>query len=216
MHWVAYRPGSVTCPPAKRGCSDSPNISFGVPWSSQTGAHESTLAVPFTHNRSEEEVMSAFKYNRLDKNNAAVLLVDHQSGLISLVRDFRPRVQEQCAGRSRTAPNTSSCHHSHDQLRRRPQRAAGPGAERDVPRRALHRPPRQHQRVGQRGFRQGDQATGRKKLIIAGVVTKVCVAFPALSALAEGFDVFVVTDARAPSTRPVGRRGRAWKPPARR
>ena len=28
-------------------------------------------------------------------------------------------------------------------------------------------------------------------LIIAGVVTEVCVAFPALSALAEGFDVFV-------------------------
>ena len=37
--------------------------------------------------------------------------------------------------------------------------------------------------------------TGRKQLIIAGVVTEVCVAFPALSALEEGFDVFVVTDA---------------------
>ncbi|WP_235155715.1 isochorismatase family protein, partial [Pseudomonas viridiflava] len=34
----------------------------------------------------------------------------------------------------------------------------------------------------------------RKQLIIAGVVTDVCVAFPTLSALAEGFDVFVVTD----------------------
>ena len=34
-----------------------------------------------------------------------------------------------------------------------------------------------------------------KQLIIAGVVTEVCVAFPALSALQEGFDVFVVTDA---------------------
>ena len=39
------------------------------------------------------------------------------------------------------------------------------------------------------------KATGRKQLIIAGVVTEVCVAFPALSALAEGFEVFVVTDA---------------------
>jgi nicotinamidase-related amidase len=37
--------------------------------------------------------------------------------------------------------------------------------------------------------------TGRKQLIIAGVVTEVCVAFPALSAIAEGYDVFVVTDA---------------------
>ncbi len=29
-------------------------------------------------------------YNRLDKDNAAVLLVDHQTGLLSLVRDFDP------------------------------------------------------------------------------------------------------------------------------
>ena len=32
-------------------------------------------------------------------------------------------------------------------------------------------------------------------IIIAGVVTDVCVAFPTLCALDEGFDVFVVTDA---------------------
>jgi len=31
-----------------------------------------------------------FKYNRLDKNNAAVLLVDHQSGLCNIVGDFSP------------------------------------------------------------------------------------------------------------------------------
>ena len=29
-------------------------------------------------------------YNRLDKDNAAVLLVDHQAGLLSLVRDIDP------------------------------------------------------------------------------------------------------------------------------
>ncbi len=32
----------------------------------------------------------SFKYNRLDKDNAAVLLVDHQTGLLSLVRDQDP------------------------------------------------------------------------------------------------------------------------------
>jgi hypothetical protein len=32
--------------------------------------------------------MSGFTYNRLDKNNAAVLLVDRQTGLFSLVKDF--------------------------------------------------------------------------------------------------------------------------------
>lgn len=44
-------------------------------------------------------------------------------------------------------------------------------------------------------FVKAIKATGRKQIIIAGVVTDVCVAFPTLSALAEGFDVFVVTDA---------------------
>src|SRR5690606_13179993 len=44
-------------------------------------------------------------------------------------------------------------------------------------------------------FVKAIKATGKKQLIIAGVVTEVCVAFPALSALEEGFDVCVVTDA---------------------
>lgn len=37
--------------------------------------------------------------------------------------------------------------------------------------------------------------TGRKQLIIAGLWTEVCVAMPAIQAAAEGYDVFVVTDA---------------------
>ena len=44
-------------------------------------------------------------------------------------------------------------------------------------------------------FVQAVKATGKKQLIIAGVVTEVCVAFPALSALEEQLDVFVITDA---------------------
>jgi hypothetical protein len=39
------------------------------------------------------------------------------------------------------------------------------------------------------------KGTGRKQLIITGVVTEVCVAFPALSAVETGYEVFVVTDA---------------------
>lgn len=44
-------------------------------------------------------------------------------------------------------------------------------------------------------FVKAVKATGKKQLIVAGVVTEVCVAFPVLSALAEGYDVFVITDA---------------------
>src|ERR671910_652769 len=35
-------------------------------------------------------VSPAFTYRRLSKDEAAVLLVDHQSGLISLVQDYSP------------------------------------------------------------------------------------------------------------------------------
>ncbi len=37
--------------------------------------------------------------------------------------------------------------------------------------------------------------SGRKQLILAGLWTEICVAMPAIQALGEGYDVFVVTDA---------------------
>jgi nicotinamidase-related amidase len=44
-------------------------------------------------------------------------------------------------------------------------------------------------------FHQAVKRTGRKKLVIAGLWTEVCVAFPTLDALREGFEVYVVADA---------------------
>ena len=44
-------------------------------------------------------------------------------------------------------------------------------------------------------FRAAVERTQRKKLILAGLWTEVCVAFPALDALREGFEVYVVSDA---------------------
>src|SRR3984893_17683036 len=37
--------------------------------------------------------------------------------------------------------------------------------------------------------------SGRKQLVLAGLYTEICLAMPAVQALAEGYDVFVVTDA---------------------
>jgi nicotinamidase-related amidase len=39
------------------------------------------------------------------------------------------------------------------------------------------------------------KATGKKKLVMAGLWTEVCLTMPVLSALAAGFEVYVVTDA---------------------
>ena len=39
------------------------------------------------------------------------------------------------------------------------------------------------------------KATGRKKLILAALWTEMCLAMPAIQALGEGYDVYIVTDA---------------------
>lgn len=44
------------------------------------------------------------------------------------------------------------------------------------------------------------KATGRKKLVIAALWTEACLLFPALSALEEGFEVYMVTDASGGTT----------------
>ena len=44
-------------------------------------------------------------------------------------------------------------------------------------------------------FHAAIKATGRKKLIVAGLWTEICVAFPVLDALQEGYEVYFVVDA---------------------
>jgi nicotinamidase-related amidase len=44
-------------------------------------------------------------------------------------------------------------------------------------------------------FRKAVEATGRKKLIMAALWTEACLAFPALDAMREGYEVYVVADA---------------------
>ena len=56
------------------------------------------------------------------------------------------------------------------------------------------------------------RATGRRKLILCALWTEICMAFPALDALREGYDVYPVVDAIGgtqrgrPSRRPRARR----------
>jgi nicotinamidase-related amidase len=44
-------------------------------------------------------------------------------------------------------------------------------------------------------FRQAVLATGRRNLVMAGVTTDVCLVFPAIDAVLEGFNVQAVMDA---------------------
>ena len=58
-------------------------------------------------------------------------------------------------------------------------------------------------------FVKAVKATGRKKLVMAALWTEVCLAFPALDALAEGFDVYAVVDAVASTSVEAHRAGLA-------
>lgn len=44
-------------------------------------------------------------------------------------------------------------------------------------------------------FKRAIEMTGRKKIIMAGIVTGVYLMFSAISAVAEGYDVYAVVDA---------------------
>ena len=50
-------------------------------------------------------------------------------------------------------------------------------------------------------FKKAVKKTGRKKLLLAGLWTEVCVMFPALSAIEDGYEVYVVADASAGSSK---------------
>jgi len=45
------------------------------------------------------------------------------------------------------------------------------------------------------GFRAAIKATGRKKIILGGLWTSACVSFPTFDMLAEGYEIYVPTDA---------------------
>jgi nicotinamidase-related amidase len=47
------------------------------------------------------------------------------------------------------------------------------------------------------GFNKAVKATGRKKLFVAGITTEICITFPVLQMLEEGYEVQVAADASA-------------------
>ena len=56
-------------------------------------------------------------------------------------------------------------------------------------------------------FRKAVEATGRRKLIIAGLWTEVCLVFPALDMLHDGFEVYAVSDASGGTSADAHNRG---------
>ncbi|NIE96483.1 hydrolase [Acinetobacter sp. Tr-809] len=135
-------------------------------------------------------------YIRLDKDNAAVLLVDHQAGLLSLVRDIDPdKFKNNVLALADAAKYFNLPTILTTSFENGPNGPLVPELKALFPDAPYIARPGQINAWDNEDFVKAVKATGKKQLIIAGVVTEVCVAFPALSALAEDFDVFVITDA---------------------
>ncbi|EAZ52864.1 hydrolase, isochorismatase family [Pseudomonas aeruginosa C3719] len=144
---------------------------------------------------SKEKTMS-FQYKRLDKNDAAVLLVDHQTGLLSLVRDQDPdKFKNNVLALADLAKYFKLPTILTTSFENGPNGPLVPELKELFPQAPYIARPGNINAWDNEDFVKAVKATGKKQLIIAGVVTEVCVAFPALSALEEGFEVFVVTDA---------------------
>ncbi|KRF65466.1 hypothetical protein ASG99_18425 [Bacillus sp. Soil768D1] len=136
-------------------------------------------------------------YSRISKGDAAVLLVDHQTGLISgLVRDYGV---DEFKNNVLALANTSKFFDLpvilSTSFEKGPNGPLMQGLVELFPNAPMISRPGQINAWDNEDFVKAVEATGKKQLIIAGVVTDVCVAFPALSAVNAGYEVFAVTDA---------------------
>ena len=135
-------------------------------------------------------------YVRLDKDNAAVLLVDHQAGLLSLVRDIDPdKFKNNVLALGDLAKYFNLPTILTTSFETGPNGPLVPELKAQFPDAPYIARPGNINAWDNEDFVKAVKATGRKTLIIAGTITSVCMAFPAISAVAEGYKVFAVIDA---------------------
>jgi nicotinamidase-related amidase len=133
---------------------------------------------------------------RIDPDDAAMLLIDHQSGLFQTVKDMP--MTELRANAITLAKVATLARMPVITTASVPQGPNGPL----IP--EIHEAATHAQYVARKGeinawdnpeFVAAVEKTGRKTLIIAGTITSVCMAFPSISAVNAGYKVFAVIDA---------------------
>ena len=143
--------------------------------------------------KTEKPAMKQFK-----PETSALVLIDHQVGTLQFIRNIsadgavRNAVILAKAAKAFGMPVvlTSS---QEDHI----QGPLAPSLQKVLPEAFVNRV----KRVGivnawaDKNFSAAVKATGRKQLIMAGVTTDICLVFPAMSAVQEGFEVQAVMDA---------------------
>jgi nicotinamidase-related amidase len=135
-------------------------------------------------------------YEPLTADNAAMILIDHQTGTMLAVQDIK---LSEFRSNVLALAKTAKLHKLPTVLT--DSYAIGPNgplmAELPAmfPEAAVVHRPGPINAWDDPEFVKAVKATGRKKLIMAGVTIDVCLMYPALSALKEGFEVYAVYDA---------------------
>ena len=132
----------------------------------------------------------------IDPSDAVMLLIDHQSGLFQVVNDMpMPTLRAHAIALAKMATLSNIPVITTASVPQGPNGLLIPEIHENAP---------HAQYVARKGeinawdnpdFVAAVKATGRKTLIIAGTITSVCMAFPAISAAYDGYKVFAVVDA---------------------
>jgi nicotinamidase-related amidase len=132
----------------------------------------------------------------IDPKDSIVLLLDHQTGLFQTVKDVPVRdlrantvVLAKVAAQAKVPIITTASEPTGPNGPLMPELAEAATNATFVARKG------EVSAWDNEDFRKAVRASGKKTLIMAGVWTSVCVAFPALQAKAEGYKVYFVMDA---------------------
>ena len=134
--------------------------------------------------------------------NAALLLLDHQSGLFQTVKDIS--VSELRANTAMLAKLATLMNLPVIQTASEPEGPNGPlmpEIKQFAPHAVFVHRKGEVNAWDNEAFVEAVESTGRTTLIMAGVWTSVCVMFPALDATAAGYKVYAVMDASGDPSR---------------
>ena len=135
-------------------------------------------------------------------DNCALVLIDHQVGTLQFVHTMSPETSLQNAIMLAKAAKAygmpvvlTTSQEDH------PQGPTAPALQEALPEAYKNRVKRTGivNAWADPNFSAAVKATGRKKLIMAAVTTDICLIFPAISAVHEGFEVLAVLDASGSS-----------------
>ncbi|KGJ19951.1 hydrolase [Paracoccus sanguinis] len=132
----------------------------------------------------------------IDVDDSVMLLIDHQSGLFQTVADMpMPVLRRHAATLAKMATLANIPVITTASVPQGPNGPLIPEIHANAPHATYVARKGEINAWDNPDFVAAVKATGKKTLIIAGTITSVCMAFPAISAIADGYRVFVVVDA---------------------